>query len=71
MKLLHVEKIIANDTVRLVGLVQVDSLDQEIEIYFEYPQRFADFVSESADAFVPALLLPAMEKGENLEIKPL
>ncbi|NEN94311.1 MAG: hypothetical protein F6K50_01810 [Moorea sp. SIO3I7] len=71
MKLLHVEKIIANDRVRLVGLVQVDSLDQEIEIYFEYPQRFADFVTESADAFVPALLLPAMEKGENLEIKPL
>ncbi|NEO98053.1 MAG: hypothetical protein F6K58_05020 [Symploca sp. SIO2E9] len=70
MKLLHVEKRTSNDKVRLVGIVQMDSLSQEIELYFEYPQRFADFVIESADAFVPALLLPAMERGENLDIKP-
>ncbi|NEO34139.1 MAG: hypothetical protein F6K36_27785 [Symploca sp. SIO3C6] len=70
MKLVHVEKRISNEKVRLVGIVQMDNLGQEIELYFEYPQRFADFVIESADAFVPALLLPAMERGENLEIQP-
>lgn len=70
MKLLQVEKRISDEKVRLVGIVQVDNLGKEIELYFEYPQRFADFLIESADAFVPALLLPAMERGENLEITP-
>lgn len=70
MELLHVQKTTTPEKVRLTGIVQIDSPSQEIELYFEYPQRFADFVSESADAFVPALLLPAMNKGESLRIKP-
>ncbi|MBD2100208.1 hypothetical protein [Leptolyngbya sp. FACHB-261] len=68
MKLLHVKKVIVADKVRLAGTVKLESSEQEIELYFEYPERFANFVNESADAFVPALLLPAMSKGENLEI---
>ena len=70
MKLLKVQKINTDEHVRLVGTVQIDNPSREIELYFQYPQKFTDCVSDSADAFVPALLLPAMEKGENLEIVP-
>lgn len=70
MKLKSIEKKINDDRVQIIGTVEVETLGKEIEIYFEYPQRFADCLTEDADAFVPALLLPAMEMGESLEIEP-
>ncbi|MGD2179510.1 hypothetical protein [Lusitaniella coriacea] len=70
MKLKSIEKKIDNNRVRIIGTIEVETLCKEIEIYFEYPKRFADCLSEDADAFVPALLLPAMEMGESLEIEP-
>lgn len=70
MQLVSVEKKINNEKVRLSGIVRLGSKCDEIEVYFEYPQQFASFVSENADAFVPALLLPSMDAGEDLEIKP-
>ncbi|MBD2102961.1 hypothetical protein [Leptolyngbya sp. FACHB-261] len=70
MKLLSVRQVTTDEKVRLVGSVEINNQSQPIELYFEYPERFASFVSESADAFVPALLLPAMNKGEDLSIEP-
>jgi hypothetical protein len=40
------------------------------EIYFEFPRHYENFVSESADPFAIALLLPSMAAGEPLEIGP-
>jgi len=42
----------------------------EVELYFEYPREYADFVSDSADAFAVAMLLPSMLAGDPLEIVP-
>lgn len=44
--------------------------EKGIEIYFEFPRRYEEFVSLTADAFAIALLLPSMAAGEPLEIVP-
>lgn len=41
-----------------------------VEIFFEFPRRFEDFISPSADPFAVLLLLPSMAAGEPLEIIP-
>ncbi len=73
MKLISVKKITDDNKVILVGLVHLNETrekeEKEIELYFKYPRKFANFVSETGDAFLPTLLLPAMYKGESLEIK--
>lgn len=70
MKLLNVKKIANDEQVKLVGLVQIDDSENQVELYFEYPKKFIHFLNDSADAFVPALLIPAMMTGVDLEIKP-
>jgi len=44
------------------------STAMETEVYFEFPRRYEEFVSQTADAFAIALLLPSMAAGELLEI---
>jgi len=66
MKLVQVHKQYAGDHVRIIGLL--DSSDPDP--YVAFPQGLGAAVSESADAFVPALLVPCLEKGEPLEIVP-
>ena len=68
MKLVQVKKVISNDRIRLTGIALTGSKNEEIELYFEYPERFASFVNESGDIFVPALLIPSMFQGEDLII---
>lgn len=43
---------------------------QDVEVYFEFPRAYEDFVSRNADAFAIALMLPSMAAGEPLEIDP-
>ncbi len=69
MRLLSVEKLIINDEVELQGFVNNNS-GNEIKLFFKYPKHFANFIAVAGDAFVPALLIPSMVKGEDLEIKP-
>src|SRR5262249_8449099 len=38
--------------------------------FLAFPREMEDFVSDTADAFVPALLIPCLERGEALEIVP-
>ena len=40
----------------------------EAEVYFEFPMRYESFISQTADAFAIALMLPSMATGEPLEI---
>jgi len=58
------------EQVRVVGQAQQLRSQESIEPYFEFPERYRDFVSASADAVAVALLLPAMRVGEPLEIDP-
>ena len=39
-------------------------------IFFSYPEEYYDFLPLTADPFFPALLIPSMLNGENLEIEP-
>ena len=41
---------------------------QEAEVYFEFPKQYESFLSQTADAFAIAMLLPSMAAGEPLEI---
>jgi len=43
---------------------------KDVEVYFEFPRRYESFVSQTADAFAIALMLPSMAAGEPLEIDP-
>ncbi len=58
-----------NAACRLSGIVEKQD-GKTIEVFFEYPIAYKDFLNISADPFFPVLLLPAMEKGEKLEIVP-
>ena len=66
MKLLDVRRESSNDRVRLTGRVEGAGGDP----YFEFPIELQSLVADSADAFVPALIIPALERGEPLEIVP-
>lgn len=39
------------------------------ELFFEFPEPRKDWVSDDSDAFVTALLLPAMQQGEDIEVR--
>ena len=70
LKLLAVEKRRVGGWVRLSGWLTRPDAAGEAELYFAFPEEFAPLVAEHADAFVPALLLPAMAHGSPLEIAP-
>ena len=56
-------------TARLVGRIQAEGGRPE-ELHFAVSEEFAGFLDDSADPFVPALLLPCLEAGEDLHIDP-
>src|SRR5262245_27788518 len=66
MKLTEVRLESSKDRVRLSG--RVDS--ETAQPFFEFPLEFQNLVTHTADAFVPALIVPALERGEPLEIVP-
>jgi len=70
MKLVAVEKKIVQGMVRLCGRVQLANGRGEMTPFFEFPGQFAPLVTEKADPFVAALLLPAMASGEELVVEP-
>ncbi len=68
--ILHEISVKENGTAcRLSGIVEKTN-GKTIEVFFEYPIAYKDFLNVSADPFFPVLLIPAMEKGEKLEIVP-
>ncbi len=40
-------------------------------LYFSYPDKYSDYLPFSADPFFPAVLIPAMMSGEDVEVIPL
>ena len=66
MKLTEVRLESSKDRVRLSGRVDSDAAQP----FFEFPVEFQNLVADTADPFVPALLVPALERGEPLEIVP-
>lgn len=67
-----VEVVVREDAhrVALVARVERHPDQSPFEVSFAYPATAASYVFDGADAFVPALLLPAMAAGEPLEIVP-
>lgn len=55
---------------RLTGVVELRPGSGPRELYFEFPDRIAPFVAESADPFAAAMLVPSMAAGQDLEILP-
>ncbi len=55
---------------RLVATVEYGKGREPVELMYEYPRDSAPLLRESADAFVPALLIPCMARSDPLEIVP-
>ena len=66
MKLLSVRVEREGDRIRVVGELE----NETVQPYLAFPREIESFVAGTADAFVPMLLVPCLEKGEPLEIVP-
>jgi hypothetical protein len=58
------------NSLRLIGHAQMSQSKQKFDIYFQYPIKYLDWVSNAADAFAVAMLVPSMKAGESLVIGP-
>lgn len=65
-----IKKNITEDKVVLSCIVKFEKQEREESLFFSFPKQFADYVTETADAFFPALLIPAMELKERIKIIP-
>src|SRR5581483_5961901 len=70
MRLIDVSKVERGDSIRLIGRVTTKESAEPLEVYFEFPAEYRDFIADEADCFVVALLVPAMASDEPLEIVP-
>ncbi|HXB53919.1 MAG TPA: hypothetical protein VN461_03990 [Vicinamibacteria bacterium] len=70
MKLLATRVDVSPDEVRLVGTVQRDRATATEEVFFAFPAGFRSSLTESADPFLPALLVPCLKGGEDLQFVP-
>lgn len=70
MILLSIKKEVLLDKVILTAQIKSEKSGLDEELFFSYPSRFSDFVSETADPFFPALLIPCMLNNEDLKIIP-
>lgn len=59
----------SGDAARLTGTIRT-VLGESREIYYEVPKSFAAMLFDGADAFAPALLVPAMAAGVDLHLEP-
>ncbi len=70
MRLLDV-RVQASDTqAALIGTIALDGTAHPIELFFRVPSRFAPMLTERADVFLAALLVPALVRGEPLRLDP-
>lgn len=56
--------------VRLVGVIGREAAPKRAEVYFAFEGEYSRFVEDSADPFLPALLVPCLKAGEDLELLP-
>ncbi|MBI2009886.1 MAG: hypothetical protein HYS86_01780 [Candidatus Chisholmbacteria bacterium] len=67
MKLTNIARTLRNNKVRLSAELILNS-GKKHTVYFEIEKKFKDLISTDASPFLPASLLMAMKKNENLEI---
>jgi hypothetical protein len=65
-----IKKEIILDKVILTAHITSGKSGLNEELFFSYPARFSKFIAETADPFLPALLIPCMLYNEELEILP-
>lgn len=70
MRLNSIKKYIAGDNAIISAQFDSPTFKQPRELFFSYPGRYIDYLPESADPFFPALLIPSMLAGEELEVIP-
>ncbi len=66
MKLLNVRVEPDGNRIRLAAELE----NAPLQPYLAFPRELESFVAGTADAFVPMILVPCLEKGEALEIVP-
>lgn len=57
----------ANDLTKISFTIEADDLPSEL--WFSLPSEFDDLISESYDAALLALLLPAMKRGQDIHVE--
>jgi len=70
MVIQSIEKIKKGDKAILRAQINSQAFTNPQSVFFSYPGRFLDFLPETADPFFPAMLIPSMLSGEDLEIIP-
>ena len=60
MKIISVNKNIKDGKAILSAKIESENYPDAREIFFTYPEEFADHLPVSADPFFPAVLIPAM-----------
>ena len=71
MRLNHTRKYVLNGKAILSAEIESPRFTIPKNIFFCYPEKYLDFLpDESADPFFPAMLIPSMLSGEDLEIIP-
>lgn len=70
MKLLHISTDAQRGMVNLRGDFEQREPARQSQLVLSFPQQWEAMLSDLADPFVPALLMPAMATGEPLEIHP-
>lgn len=72
MRLVEVRTEANKEFVKLIGTVEIqtEGKTETIELFFEYPIEYKNFINATADPFFPVLLLPAMQNNEELVIEP-
>ncbi len=66
MKLLNIRVEREGEWIRVVAELE----NGTVQPYLAFPRELDSFIAGTADAFVPMLLVPCLEKGEPLEIVP-
>lgn len=66
MRIVDVESRQVQDKVRLSAKATRDGKADPIDLHFEYPQEFYDWIRPGAEPFIPLLLIPCMSTGEDL-----
>ena len=70
IRVTHIERRTEDSTVVLRGRVDSEAgpLD-DFAVWWRYPAGYADHISRTSNAFLAALLLPAMRLGEDLHVE--
>ena len=69
MRIHKIKKQISNKKAILSATVDSYTFSEPQNIFFCFPAKYMDYLPETADPFFPAVLIPAMINGEDLEIQ--